>query len=173
MENRKTGYWIHGSALTDQLPTLRFGMGFMTLNRQLVNLEPKLAEIFSFWDTTAVSLGKTMGKTRRESPWKTSKGRSDTLGFSTSESITLKIHLDFRIKELGDLFFFVYGEISKCAFRRKLQKNWASCALIGFQGHSHHSCDNFLPVSNRHCQQPGHGITSGLPPSIRMHQVHH
>lgn len=52
-------------------------MGFMTLNRQLVNLEPKLAEIFSCWDTTAVRLGRNMGKTWGEicmeymktSPW--------------------------------------------------------------------------------------------------------
>lgn len=43
-----------------------FGMGFMTLNRQLVNLEPKLAEIFSFWDTTAVSWAKqTMPKLQK------------------------------------------------------------------------------------------------------------
>ena len=55
------GRKIHGSALTNF--SLRFGMGFMTLNRQLVNLEPKLAEIFSSWDTTAMSLGKKMGNT--------------------------------------------------------------------------------------------------------------
>jgi len=86
-------------------------MGFMTLNRQLVNLEPKLAEIFSFWDTTAVSLGKTMGKTRRESPWKTSKGRSDTLGFSISESITLKFTSIFGLKNLVTCFFSIWRNI--------------------------------------------------------------
>eukprot|EP00435_Cladocopium_sp_Y103_P067901 s465_g30.t1 len=43
-----------------------FGMGFMTLNRQLVNLEPKLAEIFSSWDATAVSWAKqTMPKLQK------------------------------------------------------------------------------------------------------------
>ena len=128
---------------TDQLPTLRFGMGFMTLNRQLVNLEPKLAEIFSFWDTTAVSLGKTMGKTRRESPWKTSKGRSDTLGFSISESITLKFTSIFGLKNLVTCFL-VYGEISKCAFRRKLPKKLGFLCPYWFSGAQSSQLRQFL-----------------------------
>ena len=49
--------WFSPLIVAGHLLHCRFGLGFMTLNREVVNLEPKLSEIFSSWAATAMCLG--------------------------------------------------------------------------------------------------------------------